>query len=182
MPRFAAFLRAVNVGGRVVKMDRLRALFQELDLANVHTFIASGNVVFDSRSRSPKTLECKIEQRLRDALGYDVATFVRSTAEIVAIRNHQPFPSSELSAPGHGLYIAFLRDAPAPECAKALLDRRSKFDDFHVNGREVYWLCRGQFSDSPLAGPHLERILKTRASVRNSTTIQKLIEAHFDER
>ena len=44
-----AFLRAVNVGGRVVKMDRLRALFEGEGFTGVETFIASGNVIFDSR-------------------------------------------------------------------------------------------------------------------------------------
>jgi uncharacterized protein (DUF1697 family) len=40
--RYAAFLRAINVGGHVVKMDRLRALFEAVPLARVSTFIASG--------------------------------------------------------------------------------------------------------------------------------------------
>ena len=46
--RYVALLRAVNVGGRTVKMDRLRTLFEELKLRNVETFIASGNVIFES--------------------------------------------------------------------------------------------------------------------------------------
>ena len=43
MTRYIAFLRAINVGGHTVKMDQLRALFEELGLSNVETFIASGN-------------------------------------------------------------------------------------------------------------------------------------------
>ena len=51
MPRCIAFLRAVNVGGRLVKMDALRSAFEALDLADVSTFIASGNVLFETRAR-----------------------------------------------------------------------------------------------------------------------------------
>ncbi len=49
MPRYVAFLRAVNVGGRTVKMDLLRELFAQLQFKNIETFIASGNVIFDAK-------------------------------------------------------------------------------------------------------------------------------------
>ena len=73
--RFIALLRAINVGGHNVKMDRLRKLFESLGLSNVETFIASGNVIFDSLVESAETLEEKIERHLRESLGYEVATF-----------------------------------------------------------------------------------------------------------
>ena len=52
MPRYVAFLRAINVGGHIVKMDQLRKLFTQLGLTDVETFIASGNVLFTSPSKS----------------------------------------------------------------------------------------------------------------------------------
>ena len=55
MPRFVAFLRAINVGGHVVTMDQLRAAFQELGFDDVETFIASGNVIFSSPAKDPGT-------------------------------------------------------------------------------------------------------------------------------
>ena len=69
MPKYVAFLRAINVGGHTVKMEHLRILFEELGFENVETFIASGNVIFDSKTKSTKTLETKIEKHLRQALG-----------------------------------------------------------------------------------------------------------------
>src|SRR6185369_8391120 len=62
MPKYVAFLRAINVGGHVVKMDQLRALFEALGFANVETFIASGNVIFDSKSKNVAALERKIDR------------------------------------------------------------------------------------------------------------------------
>jgi len=77
MPKYVAFLRAINVGGHTVKMDHLRGLFEALSFSNVETFIASGNVIFDTKSKDQQTLERKIEKHLRETLGYAVTTFDR---------------------------------------------------------------------------------------------------------
>ena len=65
MPRVIAFLRAINVGGRTVKMDRLRGLFADAGFRNVETFIASANVIFDSPGKTTAGIERKIEAGLR---------------------------------------------------------------------------------------------------------------------
>src|SRR4051794_28128089 len=91
MARCVAFLRAVNVGGRVVKMDALRAAFEALGLAHVETFIASGNVVFDSRTRELAALERKIEAQLLQSFGFEIDAFVRSLDEVAALTTHPAF-------------------------------------------------------------------------------------------
>jgi len=93
MPRFVALLRAINVGGHVVKMDRLRKIFESLGFSNVETFIASGNVVFESPATNPQTLEKQIESQLQKSLGYEVVTFIRSGSELAAIANYKPLLS-----------------------------------------------------------------------------------------
>jgi uncharacterized protein (DUF1697 family) len=167
--RYVAFLRAVNVGGRVVKMDRLRRLFESLGYSGVQTFIASGNVVFES-AKAPKALEREIEAGLQKAFGFPIATFVRSVDELAAVADHQPFPAMD----GGGLYVAFLKDAPPESAQRRLLALANDVDDFRVRGREVYWLVRGRFSDSKVAGPVLGKALGTDATVRNSTTVRKM--------
>jgi len=174
MPKYVAFLRAINVGGHTVKMDHLRRLFEALGLTNVETFIASGNVIFDSTSKSTKTLEKKIEDHLRKKLGYDVETFIRSTSEVAAIANYKPFADSELKAEGNLLYIGFVADKPGNETKKKLLSSATKTDEFHISEREVYWLCRKMFHESKFSGGLLEKILGTSATFRNSTTVRKI--------
>src|SRR3990172_23072 len=112
MPKYVAFLRAINVGGHTVKMDDLRHLFEAMGFSNVETFIASGNFIFDSTSKSPKALEKKIEGHLRAALGYEVATFIRSMSELAEIAQYKPFADAELNAPGNTVHIAFVADRP----------------------------------------------------------------------
>ncbi|NUO79794.1 DUF1697 domain-containing protein, partial [candidate division KSB1 bacterium] len=97
MPQYLAFLRAINVGGHTVKMDQLRRLFEALGFANVETFIASGNVIFTSPSKSTKALEKKIEKHLHESLGYEVATFIRTTAELAVVAQYKPFSATELN-------------------------------------------------------------------------------------
>lgn len=170
MPRYVAFLRAINVGGHTVKMDPLRRLFETMGFANVQTFIASGNVIFDAALTDTGALERQIEDSLREALGYEVATFIRTTSEVAEIASCQPFNDAE----GHALYIAFLATPPGDEAAQKLLAFADEVDEFHITGREVYWLCRKKMSESAFSGALLEKTLGMQATLRNSTTVRKI--------
>ena len=172
MTRYVALLRAINVGGHVVKMDRLRKLFEELPVSNVSTFIASGNVLFDSSTKSVAALEKKISSHLEKSLGYEVGTFVRSAEEIRAVAEYEPFARKEIDA--HTLYIAFHGAEPIASAAKTLASLRTPDDEFHIYGRELYWLRRGRFSDSKITGPVLAKALGLPGTMRNATTVKKL--------
>ena len=174
MPRFIAFLRAINVGGHTVKMQALREHFETLGFNAVETFIASGNVLFDARTKDAATLERRIERHLHEALGYEVATFLRTPAELAATALHPAFPASGAGEPGYPLYIAFTRTLVRDEAERTLLGLRTDIDDFHVNGREIYWACRSSISQSPFTGGRLEKIIGMPATMRNVTTVRKL--------
>ena len=174
MPKYVAFLRAINVGGHTVKMDDLRHLFGALGFSNVETFIASGNVIFDSASQKTQALEKKIADYLEETLGYKVATFVRLTSELTDIACYKPFADAELKAEGRTLYIGFMASAPTDEASEKLLSCATEVDAFHVNGREVYWLCRRKFSESKFSGALLEKTLGMQATLRNLNTVKKL--------
>lgn len=173
MPKYVALLRAINVGGHTVKMDYLRSLFEAIGFSGVETFIASGNVIFDSRSKDAPGLERKIEKHLQATLGYEVKTFIRSIPDLAAVANYKPFSESELNA--HTLYVGFVADTPGDQSTKKLLSFICEVDDLHVHGREVYWLCRGKLmSDSKFSGALTEKILGMPATFRNSTTVKKI--------
>lgn len=173
MSRYFAFLRAINVGGHTVKMTELRELFEALEFTDVETFIASGNVIFDSPVEHIRELEQQIETHLHQSLGYPVATFLRSIPELARIARHEPFQASEFES-GAGLYIAFLQHEPTHEAQRKLMSFTNDTDDFHVHQHEVYWLCRKKFSDSTFSGAKLEKTLGLQATVRNSSTVRKI--------
>lgn len=170
--RYVAFLRAINVGGHVVRMERLRALFETAGLANVSTFIASGNVLFDSK-KSAVRLETLIEGTLKTALGYEVTTMVRPAAELTAIVAHVDARRLDVG-PGARLYVGLLKRAPAPAAARAVAALSNETDTLAVHGRELYWQCWKSFSESTVAGPALGRLLGVAVTTRNITTIRKL--------
>jgi uncharacterized protein (DUF1697 family) len=169
--RYIAFLRAINVGGRTVKMDRLRALFTEMGLDDVTTFIASGNVIFEAPAADPQTLEGQIEAHLRAALGYEVATFLRTPAELTAIARYEPFDGR---AEGDLQYVGFLAGAPAAAARERVDLLRNAVDDLRVHGREIHWLRRPALGESAVSGAALEKALGMPTTVRNVNTIRKL--------
>jgi uncharacterized protein (DUF1697 family) len=175
MPKYIAFLRAINVGGHTVKMDHLKSVFETLRFSNVETFIASGNVIFDSPSNTTSALERKIEKHLHTSLGYQVATFLRTPADLRRIADYRPFPSAYPLAEGHTVFIGFLGGSPAESAAAKLLASTTPVDDFHINGSELYWLCRGRFNESPFSGARLEKYLGMQTTLRNSNTVRRLV-------
>jgi uncharacterized protein (DUF1697 family) len=169
--RYAAFLRAVNLAGRrVVKMEHLRRVFESLAYTNVHTFIASGNVVFDSSVQSATALERQIEAALLEALGFPVATFVRPLAGLADVAAFQPFKNAE----GASLYVAFVRDIPAKPIARRLHALGNDLNEYRVRGREVYWLMRSRFAEASKSAVDIEKTLGMPATVRNATTVRRM--------
>src|SRR6185295_5105887 len=134
MSKVFAFLRAINVGGHTVKMDALRKEFEALGLGSVETFIASGNVIFESRSKDLGTLEKTIERRLQKAFGFEVRTFLRTGDELAAVAGHAPFTAAQLKA-ARTQNIGFLTEPLSADSVKSVLALKTAIDDFHVNGR-----------------------------------------------
>lgn len=181
MTRYFAFLRAINVGGHLVKMDRLRRVFESMGFSNVETFIASGNVIFDTAARSAETLESRIEQQLRKELGYDVATFVRTKAELIAIANYEAFSPSEL-ATAHALDIVFLRKPLDERSRVGVIGLRTEIDDLKSCGREIYWLRRGTHSESTISNAAFGKVIGGPATVRSSNTVKRLMAKYTSSR
>lgn len=172
--RYIAFLRAINVGGHVVKMTDLRDIFESLRFGGVETFIASGNVIFDAPSRDARAIEDQIEQRLAKSLGYEVATFLRTPAELAAAAAAEPFAGPGHDAAAHTVSVGFLKSAPATDALSRVTALATDVDDFRVIGRELYWRCRVRTSDSKVSGARLEKALSAPATLRNITTVRKL--------
>jgi uncharacterized protein (DUF1697 family) len=164
------------VGGRTVRMDRLRGIFEEMGFAGVTTFIASGNVIFESAAGDDADLERRIETALRDDLGFAVDTFLRTVADLRSVLDAVPWPADQLSSPGHTLFVAFTRSAPAAPQVDRLHALANPVDVLSVSGREVYWLRKGAGADSKIDGGRLERALASPATVRNITTIRRMAE------
>lgn len=186
MSRYVAFLRGINVGSHRVTMDHLRSLFEALGHTDVWTFIASGNVGFSCDVGDRPLIRNQLERHLALELGYEVATFLRTPAEVRAIADrveHLRFGGGPGKASGTwetpatlSLYVLLLQEAPSAELQHRLLDLCPPTDAFAFSEREIYWRIRGKLSGSPLFGGTLDRALgSTPVTMRNLTTLRRLV-------
>ena len=174
--RYVAFLRGINLGKRRVQMSRLRSLLEELGVSDVATFIASGNVIFSAIETSIPRLEAAIAEHLEQALGYEVDTFVRTLARVVAIAESTPFATPR---DGESTYVTFLHNALHARTASALAGIRSEHDRFAVEKLEYFWACSIRSSDSRIwASPEIKSLSLPAGTTRNMTSIRKLVAAH----
>ncbi len=171
MPKFVAFLRAINVGGaKVIKMDVLRGMFESFGMQNVQTFIQSGNVIFETKAAL--TLEAHLETRLAKSLGYTVEVFLRSMDELAGIVEQPVFTPKDTET----LHVTFLRARPPKAQVEKLKPFNSAADTFAVHGREVYNL-RHDREASVFSNAFIEKIFGP-ATTRNMTTLNKIVEKY----
>jgi uncharacterized protein (DUF1697 family) len=175
MPRYVAFLRAVNVGGRIVKMTQLKSIFESLGLANVETFIASGNVIFSTKSTSVSTLVSKIEKGLKSELDYDVPVFLRTDAEIANMveRRFAAFDEAAVSA-AHSLNIGMLHEPLGKAGIQAMKAFDTGTESFLTDGSEIHMLLHSPVITSKFSLTKFEKALGVQTSFRNVNTIERL--------
>ena len=155
-------------------MKELIRLFESLGLNEVETFIASGNVIFKSPSRNARSLQSRIEAQLQRSLGYEVKTFLRTDSEVSAVAIYQPFSAAQMKQ-SVAFNVAFLEQPLDAAGTKLLMALKTDIDDFHVHGREAYWLCKRKQSESKFSNAVLEKALKIRSTLRGMQTIAKLV-------
>lgn len=170
--RYAAYMRGLNLGKRNVKMDALKAIFVKLGFKNVESFIASGNIVFETAAKADAAIEKRVEAALHKALGYDVATFVRDFDELAAIGKAMPFKGI-VDAP---TYVVGFLHAPLDAAGKKrFMGLAAKEDWFAVSGREVYWHSTIGQGESKFSANVFDKALGVQSTWRNLRTVRKMV-------
>ena len=165
MTAFVALLRAVNVGGTgKLSMADLKAFCEDVGLARVRTYIASGNVVFDSR-RSETKVKALLEARLQAHAGKPVGVLVRTAAEMAAVRDANPFADR----PGNRTVAIFLDAAPPADAIERAVGRGD--EEIALGLREIYVFYGDGMADSKLRVPDAKA-----GTARNMNTVAKLAE------
>jgi uncharacterized protein (DUF1697 family) len=163
MTNYIALLRAVNVGGTgKLPMAELKAMCIELGFANVQTYIASGNVVFQSKLIEKK-VKAALEARLEIYAGKAVGVLIRTAAEMADILANNPFPNA---APNRCVAI-FLDEPPSGKAMAGIAGRSG--EEIAVGVREFYVHYGNGMADSKLRIP----VAKS-GTARNMNTVAKL--------
>ena len=165
MTRYIALLRAVNVGGTSkLQMSELRAICREAGFARVETYIASGNVVFDSRAGAAK-VKSDLERRLKDHTGKPIKVLVRSAREMAAVLKANPFANAE---PKH-TYAIFLDKSPPPDALTHVTGQRD--EKMRLAKKEIFVFYASGMGRSKLKIPAAKD-----GTARNMNTVANLVE------
>ncbi len=174
MTQYIAFLRAVNVGGRFVKMEELKKMFAMPGIKNISTYIQSGNVVFESAETDRDLLVKKIEAKMLKSTGFEVKTLIRTMPDMEAIIKRNPFKKH---ADYMALHVSFLSVVPDAEKVKLLQDLQTELEQFAFDGQVAYILVKkGGYGETKFSNTFLEKKLKVVATTRNWATVNKMLE------
>jgi uncharacterized protein (DUF1697 family) len=165
MATYIALLRAVNVGGTgKLPMQDLKRLCEEQGFANVRTYIASGNVIFDSASRE-RAVKSTLEAALHAYAGKHVGVLVRTGKEMREVLASNPFEKLEPNRT-----VAYFLDDPPPKDTLRTV-RGALKEEVRLGKREIYVYYGGDMARSKLRIPSANA-----GTARNMNTIAKLAE------
>ena len=174
--QYIALLRAVNVGGRTVTMERLRSLFSEIGLKEARTFIQSGNVFFETSVTDRVRLTRRIERHLSAALGYDVPVFVRGVEELETIVESSPF--RKLTPGENDRFCVIFTSAPVPADFRALpRPAGNDFDVLKIGPGELFVVARLVKGRPSNPGAFIEKTLGVKTTTRFFHTVVKMLDA-----
>ncbi len=170
--RYIAFLRAINVGGRFVKMDALTKIFSDAGFENVRTFIQSGNAIFDSVETDTDLLQGKIEKLLQKKLGYEVDTMIRALDELEAMVRRNPFKKLPDDAK---ISVAFMSAELKEKIKTPLFSPKKDVEIIEVKGRDAF--CVHHLIEGKWGYPNLfiEKTFSVRTTVRFWSALKNLL-------
>ncbi|MFL5891223.1 MAG: DUF1697 domain-containing protein [Solirubrobacterales bacterium] len=143
MPRYVAFLRAINIGGRRASSQQLAECLDDRGFTNVVNFRASGNLIFDAERSSAAGLKRRVDEALAEGLGFEVRSFIRTAAQVRAIAAFEPFPPKVLAQSQGKLQVALLAKPPPKATRDEILALATAADPLAISGSELYWLPSG---------------------------------------
>jgi uncharacterized protein (DUF1697 family) len=165
MTSFIALLRAVNVGGTgKLPMTHLKTMCEDAGFDSVRTYIASGNVVFES-DLDETAVRKKLEGRLLEYAGKPVRVHVRTASEMAQVLKRNPFPH----AAGNRNVAIFLDVEPGKDVLSGITGRVD--EEIALGLKEIYVHYGPNMARSKLKIPGAAQ-----GTARNMNTVAKLAE------
>ncbi len=170
MTATVALLRAVNVGGRFVKMADLMALFADLGFAGARTYLQSGNVVFDAGKTDRVKVAAAIAAAIERRFGFRCEVILRGGRELARLIAANPFGEMARSDPSH-LVVMFLAGAPTADDRAVLKTAWAGPETWRLVGCDLFISYPAGIGKSKL-----KLKLKTPATGRNWNVVNALAE------
>jgi uncharacterized protein (DUF1697 family) len=177
MKKYVAFLRGINVGGKTIKMDKLKGLFESLGFKNVKTILNSGNVIFEAPAKDTETLTRRIEDALSKAFSFEIDVVLRTYEQIIPLIESMPFKSVKVTSDTR-LYVTFISDADKHELKMPYTPKEMSFKVIALKDGSIFSVL----TLSPNTGTvdlmdFLSKEFGKKITTRNWNTIEKVRKA-----
>ncbi len=173
MTLFVAFLRGINVAGRIVKKELLQQAFIDLEFQNVATYKQSGNVIFEATSADMEELKKKISEKLRTKFCYDIIVLLRTMEQLKSILEKKPFEGQ--NSEGTSFLVTLLPTIADFPFQLPTTIPKSTAQIIAASGFEVFSVTHGG-GEGALPNPFIESKLKLKATTRNLNILREIIE------
>jgi uncharacterized protein (DUF1697 family) len=173
MSRYVAFIRGINVGGVVLKMEDLKKMLEYIGFSNVSTYIQSGNALFESKESNKRKMEAEIAQEIKNKVDRDIVVIVKTVDELRRIAEAHPLAGL---GDEKNLYVTVLSYDPTGPDVEILMETMNEVDRHEVMHRAVYSYYGQGYGNSKRSNNFIEKILKVSATTRNWSTMRKLSE------
>jgi len=170
--RWVALVRGINVGGKVVPMERLRALFAEHGLEDVRTYIQSGNLVF-SATGTAALIARKTAAAFAEEFGIDVPVIVRTASQWKA---YLAPPKAFAHEPPNRVALGLSKKAPHKDAPRLLAERAKAGERVELAGDALWVHYPEGMGRTELTPARIDKAVGSPTTARNLNTVRKLAE------
>ena len=154
-------------------MDDLAATFTDAGMHQVTTFLASGNVIFQTNDCSEAELITRLEAAFHKRFEFSTNVLVRTLPDLETISAWMPITVEE-RAGAQTDSIGFAGSRMPPDVLRILVQLGDESDRFAATETEIHWLSLNRQSEASFTVKQLERALGLPISFRNRTTVQRI--------
>ncbi len=175
MQTYITILRGINVSGhKLIKMEALRTMFNDMKFENVETYIQSGNIVFKTIQAKCNNLEKNISKKIVDEFKFEVPVLVKTLQEMAEVVKYNPFIGKG-KIDETKLHITFLSQEPEKSNIDKIENGAYANDKFVLTEKIVYLLCPSGYGNTKLNNNFFEKKLNVTATTRNWKTTKELL-------
>jgi len=177
MYKYVALLRGINVGGnKKVLMSDLKIALEKINLKNIKTILASGNIIFESENKNIDELQNDIAAAIEKAFGFPVPVLLRTFQDIDNIIEFDPFKGIKVT-PQTRLYVTFLTEFPINKSAVKYISPDKSFKIISTYDKTIFSVLDLSVSNTPEAMDTIEKKYSKNVTTRNWNTITKIAES-----
>jgi len=167
-------LRGINVSGqKKIRMADLKSLYESLGLAEVQTYVQSGNVIFESDESEIKKLKETIEAQIEATYGFSVPVLIRTGDDFQRLVGSKHFRMERSENPSR-VMVTFLFESPEQSKLIELSVPENETCEFVIADQEIFLFCPDGYGRSKLSNNFFEKKLGVIATTRNWKTVNAL--------